>query len=277
MLRMPERQSVPGLSVSEPGASLGSQLAAISRLEPGEVHLWMLHPEPNVDLAPWLRLLSPAEQQRAARFHFPHLTRNFIADHARLRLILGAYTQTAAGDLTFSENAYGKPRLQNPASPVHFNLSHTAGLTLLALCLNSELGLDVEAIRPMDDWRDVARSHFSASENDALHRTAEADRQHAFFRCWTRKEAFLKASGEGLSRPLEAFSVSLDREAFPAFLSCAWDESETTRWSLVSLDPGPGFAGALALRSREPQNPWVIRTFNGAALSPNPHTERACL
>ena len=110
----------------------------------------------------------------------------------------------------------------------------------------------------MDDWAGIARSHFSPQENAALHSTAESDRQIAFFRCWTRKEAFLKADGQGLSKPLDSFAVSLAPEEFPELLSCEWDSRETLRWSLVSLTLDPGFIGALAIERRD----WKIRCFD---------------
>jgi 4'-phosphopantetheinyl transferase len=222
-----------------------------------EVHIWRLEPEPVVDLSGYSDLLSRDEQQRAARFRFPHLTRNFIVDHGRMRLILGAYTGLAPRDLIFDFNEFGKPELSNYAS-LRFNLSHTNGLSLLALCLDSPVGIDVEAVRPMDDWRDIAKSHFSHSEIVAMQETAESDQQNAFFRCWTRKEAFLKAHGHGLSIALDSFAVSLDREGTPALLECKWEPEETKRWSFVSLDLGSQFAGALAVEG----NNWRVRYFD---------------
>ena len=226
-----------------------------------EVHIWRLEPEPLVDLSPYSDLLSSDEQQRAARFRFPHLTRNFIVDHGRMRLILGAYIGVAPRNLVFTYNEFGKPELANDSASIRFNLSHTNGLSLLALCLDSPVGIDVEAVRPMDDWSGIAQSHFSESEITALQQTAEPDRQNAFFRCWTRKEAFLKAHGRGLSIPLDSFAVSLDREATPALLECKWDPEETKRWSFVSLDLGAQFAGALAVRGKD----WSVRHFDWIA------------
>jgi 4'-phosphopantetheinyl transferase len=220
-----------------------------------EVHIWRLEPEPLVDLSRYSDLLSRDEQQRAARFRFPHLTRNFIADHGRMRLILGAYTGLAPQNLVFALNEFGKPELADYPASLRFNLSHTEGLSLLALCLDSPVGIDLEAVRQMNDWRDVAQSHFSQNEVAALHEMTESDQQNAFFRCWTRKEAFLKAHGFGLSIPLDSFAVSLDRERTPALLECKWDPEETKRWSFVSLDLGAKFIGALAIAGKN----WRIR------------------
>jgi 4'-phosphopantetheinyl transferase len=226
-------------------------------LQANEVHLWRFDPETVDDLSHYLALLSSDEKDRAARFRFQHLADSFIADHGRLRLVLGAYTQSNPVDLVFVTNEYGKPRLASPGSSICFNLSHTTGLTVLAVCLNAELGIDVEAVRPMDELEAVAASHFSKLENAALHETTEPDRQHAFFRCWTRKEAFIKAKGQGLSLPLDTFSVSLAPGPASALLHCAWDADEAAQWSLISLPLGPQFAGALAIRHHGWNIHWV--------------------
>jgi 4'-phosphopantetheinyl transferase len=251
------------LCITEHNAGIGSRLASVAGLAEGHVHIWRLEPEPEVELSRYFRLLDSDEQDRARRFRFPNLTRNFIVDHGRLRLLLGAYTQSRPEDLVFARNEFGKPKLANPALTnhrLHFNLSHTKGLTLLAVCLGSEVGIDVEAVRPMDDWQGIALSHFSPRENAALQSTIESDRQNGFFRCWTRKEAFLKANGLGLSKPLDLFAVSLAADEFPELLSCEWDSQATSRWSLVSLALGPEFAAALAIQRRE----WTLRFFNWA-------------
>jgi len=247
------------LHITEHVADIGPRLAPLPRLTEGEVHIWKLRPEPAIEFSHYFQILSSDEQERARRFRFPDLTRKFIVDHGRLRLLLGAYTQTSPEDLVFAQNNFGKPQLTNHR--LRFNLSHTDGLTLLALCLDSEVGVDVEAVRPMDDWAGIARSNFSPLENAALHSTVETDRQNAFFRCWTRKEAFLKANGHGLSKPLDSFAVSLAPEELPELLSCEWDSQEMSRWFLVSLPLGPSFVGALAIQRRD----WNIRSFDWIA------------
>jgi 4'-phosphopantetheinyl transferase len=227
------------------------------RLRSHEIHVWKLGPEPDANRTRYFSLLSREEQDKAQRFRFEHLTHSYVLDHGRLRQILAAYTHVAAEDLVFAASEYGKPRLATPADGLRFNLAHTNGLALIALCLDSEIGVDVEAVRPMEDWRDIAQSHFSPREHDALLRTPESDQQNAFFRCWTRKEAFLKANGFGLSKPLDAFSVSIAEEDFPVLLDCAWDAGEPGRWSLMSLPLEVPFAGALAVERGD----WTISGF----------------
>jgi 4'-phosphopantetheinyl transferase len=242
-------------------------------LEDNEVHIWKLKPETAADISRYSRILGQDEQQRAARFYFPHLTRNFVVDHGRLRLILAAYTRSQPENLLFAANKFGKPELANPIGSLRFNLSHTEGMTLLAVCRNSPVGIDVEAVRTMDDWRAVAQSHFSPREIAALHSTTEPDQQNAFFRCWTRKEAFLKAHGLGLSIPLDSFAVSLARDEVPSILECTWDPDEVERWSLFSLDLGQGFAGALVIS----RGKWEVSLFDwtSAALAGSPERQKA--
>jgi 4'-phosphopantetheinyl transferase len=239
--------------------------AAGRRLEKSEVHIWRLDPEPDADLTRYLRILSSEERDRAARFRFPHLTHNFITDHGRLRLILGAYAQIDPEDLRFAVNEFGKPEIANGFVSLRFNLSHTQRLSLVAVCREAAIGIDVEACRPMPDLEEIAKSHFSRREIAALQETIEPDRQNAFFRCWTRKEAFIKAQGRGLSIPLDSFAVSLGPEAFPAILECAWDPEEPARWQLFSLPLDEGFMGALAITRGE----WTITAFPWAGENRN--------
>jgi 4'-phosphopantetheinyl transferase len=245
---------------------VSSSSPVIHPLKTGEVHIWRLQPEPAIDLSSYIRILSHDEQERAQRFRLPELTRSFIADHGRMRLILSAYAQLPPQDLAFTQNKFGKPELDIPGSALRFNLSHTKGLSVLALCLDSQIGVDVEAVRLMKDWQEIAQSHFSPRENADLSSTIESDRQNAFFRCWTRKEAFLKANGYGLSKPLDSFSVSIAREEFPALLDCVWAPQEVSGWSLASLSLEPQFVGALAVQHRG----WKILSFDWDGMTGKP-------
>lgn len=235
------------------------------RLPKGEVHIWKLRPEPEADLADYSRLLGSGERERAGRFRVVLLRHNFVVDHGRMRLILGVYAGLAPEALVFAVNKFGKPELVDagatgPRGHLRFNLSHTEGLTLLAVCLDADLGVDVEAVRSMSDLEEIARSHFSTLENAALRAVEPDERQKAFFRCWTRKEAFLKAHGRGLSIPLDSFAVSIADEDFPVLLECSWNPEEIGRWAIFSLAPGPEFAGALAIQ----RGAWRIRWFDWA-------------
>ncbi|MBV8629388.1 MAG: 4'-phosphopantetheinyl transferase superfamily protein [Silvibacterium sp.] len=179
-----------------------------------------------------------------------------------MRLLLGAYTGLAPENLIFAVNEFGKPELMNPESlqpegRVRFNLSHTEGLTLLGVCLSADLGVDVETVRPISDLELIAQSNFSEREIAALRAFGSSGKLRAFLRCWTRKEAFLKAHGKGLSIPLDSFAVSLSAEDASGLLECRWDAGEITRWSLFSLDLGNEFIGALAIQRGE----WRVYMF----------------
>jgi 4'-phosphopantetheinyl transferase len=221
----------------------------------------------HTEIAEFASLLSPTEIDRAQRFRFPALSERFVADHGRLRLLLAAYLEADPQGLRFAENEQGKPRLlHGPDCRLRFNMSHTRGLTMIALCLDAELGVDIEAVRQVEDRDDIAAMYFSSSESLALGAYPEPERDAAFLRCWTRKEAYMKARGEGLSLPLDQFAVSLSVQK-AALVSCDWDEQEPRRWMLEHLEPGPGYIGALAVE----QGAWSLLHFAWPPDNP-PHT-----
>ena len=224
------------------------------RLDPHELHLWTLHPQ-LFDSSEYESILSPAELDRASRFKFQHLRDSFLADHLRLRLLLGHYTEMDPAAIRYTENSFGKPSLAHPQNNLNFNLTHTNGLAMVALCLETTVGVDVEVIRPMEDWKEIAQSHFSAREYSQLISAAASDSLNLFFRCWTRKESFIKALGTGFSLPLDSFSVSFLPYEAPALTQYDLSPRETADWSIYHLDPAPGFIAACSIRG----NGWSIR------------------
>jgi 4'-phosphopantetheinyl transferase len=131
--------------------------------------------------------------------------------------------------------------------PLHFNLSHSHELGLLGVTRAREVGVDVEHLKPMDDLRAIAARFFAAAENASLLALPAAEHQGAFFRCWTRKEAFIKATGRGLAQPLDGFAVSLAADEPARFLDIAGDPDALARWTLYDLRPPAGYAGALVV------------------------------
>lgn len=229
-----------------------------------QVHIWTLIPE-SVEIAAYTELLSSDEMERARRFRFAWLSERFVCDHARLRLLLSGYLDQEPQTLRFVENAQGKPRIHDPVCRLRFNMSHTEGLTLMAFCLDAEIGVDVEKLRVIEDCDQLAAMNFSSTENIALQAQPESERNAAFLRCWTRKEAYIKARGEGLSLPLDGFSVTLGKHEQAALTHCAWDMNEPARWMLQDLQPLPGYAGALAIE----RGAWSISQHRwGAVGSP---------
>jgi 4'-phosphopantetheinyl transferase len=191
-------------------------------------------------------LLSTDEQERAARYRIERPRNDFIETRCTLRVLLARYLGTTPRDLTFEYSEYGKPLL-NGACDVRFNVSHTDGLALMAFVKKREIGIDVEKIRPGPDARKLAERFFSVEERRSLENLSGTELQAAFFRCWTRKEAYIKAKGEGLSLPLHQFDVSVAADEPQALLATRPDPSEADRWSVCDLPTSPGYAAALAV------------------------------
>jgi 4'-phosphopantetheinyl transferase len=189
--------------------------------------------------------LSADEKERAARFHFEVDKNRYIVSHGVLRKILGRYLHRDPAELTFSVNQYGKPALLNPS--LEFNLSHSGDFVLIAVTQGRKIGVDVERIRQGISSHVIAQQYFSKAEVAELQSLPLEQREAAFFICWTRKEAYIKAQGLGLSLPLESFDVSLT-PGHPAILRATRpDPTESTRWSLLSMDVDQNYAGALAV------------------------------
>lgn len=222
-----------------------------------------LHLDPD-DSEPGAGLLSPEEQARADRFRRAEDRQRYRQSHAALRLVLGHTLDAPPLDLRFATSATGKPHLIRTGRPaLHFNLSHSGRHALIGIASESEIGVDVEAIRPIGDPLAIARPHFHPDEITDLTRLPAPDRDAAFFRCWTRKEAVVKALGTGLSLPLDHFSVSVP----PAAGAVRWMRSGPAGWSLCDLPLGPDAVGTVAIplpnqgvrRLRLPTD-WAART-----------------
>ena len=224
----------------------GVASARLSGLESGEVHVWRLRLGATpAGLASLRDLLDDAERQRADRFVFGVHRDRYVVAHGLLRRLVSRYTGASAAGLAFVGEARAKPRLSRRPS-LRFSLSHSGDLGLVALAWNREVGVDVEAIRPLDDLEGLAETCFSPAEKAEFKALPEASRLRAFFEGWTRKEAFLKAIGDGLSRPLSSVEVTL-RPGEPArLLRVEWDQTLCSRYALWVLSPADGFAGALA-------------------------------
>ena len=188
--------------------------------------------------------LSQDETERAARLHFDKDRRSFIICRGLLRSILAGYLGLKPAEIRFEYGPQGKPSLQNRA--MCFSVSHSEDRVLYAFCKNCELGVDLEYVRDLPDAEILAQRFFAPSEYIEFRGTTPAVRTRAFFCCWTRKEAYIKATGRGLSLPLDSFQVPILPEQ-PAQLRITTRPSEhLSGWSLRHLDPSPGYVGALA-------------------------------
>lgn len=199
-------------------------------------------------------ILAPDERQRASRFHFQRDRGHYIVARGVLRFILQRYLGISPGLLRFSYNQYGKPALETMADgeALRFNVSHSGGVALYAVTRGREVGLDIEAIREDFAGLEIAERFFSAREVETLRALPAELQTAAFFNCWTRKEAYIKALGEGLSHPLQSFAVSLIPGEAAALLSSDSDPDEPARWSLMELNPGDGYVAAVAVEGIVP-------------------------
>jgi len=228
-------------------------------LAQGEVHVWRFGLEPPDDCVQRLwTTLAVEERDRAARFHFERHRRRFVAGRGFLRAVLGRYLHQQPQRLRFRYGMHGKPAVE-AAGDVHFNLSHSGDAALLGVTRGREIGVDLERVRPRDHLEELAQRFFAPGEVTALATVGAAEKELAFFSCWTRKEAFLKAGGEGLARPLDQFTVSLRPDEPAHLLAVEGDPEEASRWSLRTLTPWPGFVACLALRDHD----WNLRCWDG--------------
>jgi 4'-phosphopantetheinyl transferase len=215
-----------------------------------EVHVWSMSlDQPTQAIQMFAGTLSADERARCARFHFENDQRAFVASHGLLRTILSRYLAVGPSRLRFGYGPHGKPTLVE--SPLRFNLSHAHQLVLIAVALNRELGADVEHVRPMGDMEQIVARFFSSSERATFRALPASQKREAFFNGWTRKEAYLKAIGDGLARPLDTFDVSLAPGAPAKLLRVAGASDEVARWSLRALAPAPGYLAALCVEGHD--------------------------
>lgn len=214
-----------------------------------EVFAFALDP-PEERLASLRDTLAAEERERAAKFVFAVHRSAFEACRGTVREILGAQLALPPTEVRFQYGPKGKPALLLDDAPLVFSVAHSGDLGLLAITGASPrervLGVDVERVRPLDDAVAIAERFFSLAERAALRTLQPPALEAAFFTAWTRKEAFIKALGEGLSHPLADFDVTLLPDEPARLLRVAGDDDAPARWRLIALDPAPGYAAALA-------------------------------
>ncbi len=222
-----------------------------------EIHVWRIpldaRPEEAAALQP---LLSDDERDRADRFHFALDRTRFIVAHAALRALLARYLDTEEYRDAFHTGPNGKPALA-PGASLRFNLSHSKNLALVALTVEREVGVDLESIDERVEIEALARRFFSPEECRGLLGLPEERRRDGFFHIWSQKEAYLKGRGDGVVLGLDHFAVAPDPNAPAALLDDRKDPAARERWTLLTLDPGAGFSGALAVEGASP----IVRRF----------------
>jgi 4'-phosphopantetheinyl transferase len=203
------------------------------------------------ELGELLKLLDDRELAQAQRFATPELKRKYVVSHGSVRLALGRYLDVLPSDVRFVEAPHGKPQLDPcHASEVQFNLSHSGEKCLIAISAGSPVGVDVERLRPLEDWREIAQRFFSEREYQRLLALPVGLVNVAFFATWSRKEAYIKALGLGLALDLSAFEVEVDPRT-EARLVWTRDAAEgPTRWAMRDISVGPHYRAALAVRGQ---------------------------
>ena len=232
-------------------------------LPENEVHVWRAALDlPAGPLQELRAALSTDEQTKATRFHFEKDRHHYTAARGTLRNLLGRYLEVEPGKLRFSYNPYGKPELllDSGENYLRFNLAHSHGLALFAFTRVRQIGIDLEWIRPGFATEEIAERFFSPAEVTVLRSLPKEARPRAFFNCWTRKEAFIKARGVGLSLQLARFTVTLAPGEPAALLNAADDPQASRRWALRELEVPEGYTAALAVEGQD----WALKCFGEA-------------
>ena len=228
-----------------------------------EVHLWIVRLEASeAGFAKAWSWLAVDEATRADRFHFEKHRRAFVIGRAALRALLGQYLRLPASQVRLTYGPKGKPGLADAANPLRFNVSNSGDLAVVALTTGCELGVDVEQHRAVPEIEKIAARFFAPEECAELLELPEGSRVQGFFHCWTRKEAYIKAVGDGLYAPLDSFRVTL-RPGAPAQMLCLDGSAEAARhWTLHDFIAGADYAGAVAYQDRP--RPLVVEPLRTA-------------
>jgi 4'-phosphopantetheinyl transferase len=234
-------------------------------LLPDEVHVWRASlDQPQGHFVRLRQILSPQERARANRFHFEADRKRCVLARGLLRLLIGHCLGRPADHLRFQYGEFGKPSLaRGPYPNLHFNLSHSGDLVLIALSCGRAVGVDIERMRIDVATDEIAARFFSANECRDLAKVPPEMRCAAFFECWTRKEAYLKARGDGLSLPLEQFDVSFLGQDKPRLIETRHDPTEVSRWTLHALEGGCGYKAALAVEGAD----WKLRCWDWPSVT----------
>jgi 4'-phosphopantetheinyl transferase len=225
------------------------------KLSEGEVHVWRAPLDTDASLRSRFELsLAQDEKTRASRFLHARDRDQYIVARGLLRELLGGYLKRSPVELPLCYGPHGKPKLltDQMREPIRFNLSHSNGLAVYAFASEREVGIDLELVRPTFAEREVASRFFSDKELADLNRLPPEMRAEGFFLCWTRKEAYVKARGQGLQIPLQNFSVTL-APSEPAELLSA----DSARWTLRSFEPAPGYVAAVVGEGKD----WWLRQW----------------
>lgn len=219
-------------------------------LETDQVHVWRVHLNLSKQALPRnVQVLSLDEVKKAEKFYLEADRIRYSTTRVVVREILSSYLGVRPEEIIFAYNQYGKPYLVSagPERNLNFNISHAGDMSLLAVTLDRRIGVDIELVRDEASIETIAKRFFLPSEVSQLLSLPESLRQEAFFTCWTRKEAFIKAQGQGLSIPLDQFEVTFIPNEIPRLIIADSFLRESQVWSIIHLEPGPDYVGALVV------------------------------
>jgi len=219
------------------------------RLPVDRVDVWLAQLDDLTDLVPEARILSLDERVRANRFHFREDRMRFVGCRSVLRVLLGRYLQTPAAEISLVYEHRGKPELATERNPLRlrFNVAHSAEMALFAFVVDHQVGVDIEKIGTNLDIATLAEQFFSSRERTSLRSLPERLHVPAFFACWTRKESFIKATGDGLSLPLSEFSVTAHPDLDPSLEDVRGNTEAGKQWFLADLSVPEGYRAAVTV------------------------------
>ena len=245
-------------------SKLWTRSALLTQLLPdSDLHIWCASLNVSLqDLSHYFSLLSQDEISRAERFYFERDRNHFIAGRGLLRYFLGSYLDLEPARIEFDYGAHGKPAVKSELDKniLEFNLSHSKDLALYAFNWNRRVGIDVEYMIAMADINDFAEKFFTPRESEYIDSLSGKQKDYAFFKTWTCKEAFFKANGSGLTVPINQVEIFLDTNGAAALTSIGNDKEQNSHWRLELLNPIPGYQAALAIEGTEGQ--IVFRKLN---------------
>ena len=220
-------------------------------LAPNEIHVWPIELNgASYAIRSLEEHLCDDEVSRANRYHRPGDRRHYLVAHGVLRELLAGYTGKEPGEITFAQTGVGKPFLSmgRSALPIRFSLAHSGDYAVVAITLSAEIGIDIEKIDPSLRVEGLVERFFSPDEIIELRTIPPAERNSAFFSAWVRKEAYIKARGEGIINRLHQFTVAMSLEGMPLLLSDSLDPSACLLWRVHDLNIAAGYACALATK-----------------------------
>ncbi|WP_150451330.1 4'-phosphopantetheinyl transferase family protein [Arenibacter lacus] len=226
---------------------IGGKSLDLASLESGAVRIWYIDASARID-SRYYEMLNACEKIRAEKYKFIKDKNMFITARSVLRMLSAFYLNKTPSQIEIKYGPFGKPYLYGE-NRLKFNISHSGCRVVLAFCKQGAIGVDIEKIKTNFDVMEIAENYFSEMEVNALGAIPQADQKKAFFRCWTRKESFLKAIGEGLSLPLDSFSVTLDDDKNAKLLETKWDPSEKEKWKMFAFVPDTNYMGAISVHS----------------------------